>query len=124
MFPICGYRFLLGFVSGLISRRITLKRYICLQILTFYLVKHIQKVCCTTLIYAVRSFTIDSRCHPAPKGMGIVLLKQIKGLLETKSTHFPFCESEAFCSVMSTFLFAVNRTNISYGEEVNLTKSE
>ena len=47
---------------------------------------------------------------------------QIKRLLQTNSIYFPFDNQKLFYQSCQPFLFAVNRINMKYGEEVNSLK--
>ena len=61
---------------------------------------------------------------PCIKGYGENIVYESKNCYRHNLYTFLLNNQKLFLSVMSAFLFAVNRLNMKYGEEVKLTKSE
>ena len=61
---------------------------------------------------------------PCTEGYGIGVVYESKNCCKQNLYTFLLNNQKLSVSVMSAFLFAVNRNNLNYGEEVKLTKIE
>ena len=61
---------------------------------------------------------------PCTEGYGDNVVYESKNCYKQNLFTFLLNNQKLSVSVMSAFLFAVNRINLNYGEEVKLTKSE
>ena len=61
---------------------------------------------------------------PCIEGYGENIVNEIEDCCKQNLYTFLRNNQKLSVSVMSAFLFAVNRINLNYGEEVKLTKSE
>ena len=75
------------------------------------------KVCC-------HKFYNPFQMSPCTKGYGIGIVYKSKNCCKQNLYTLLLNNQKLSLSVMSALLFAVNRINMNYGEEVKITKSE
>ena len=116
------YRFFLGSVSGITIRRSTLK--------SVTLIKRFSSHSSLTYLEGMlnnfklcrHKFYSRLQISPCTEGYGIGIVYESKNCCKQNLYTFLLNNQKLSVSVMSAFLFAVNRINLNYGKEDNSRK--